>query len=82
MEEEHVLRYVRKHAPISYRKTGPVQAADEISCSLSKILTWLSTNNRQIFELQTTRLREQLQGHQFVFFDGPLLTEPGPGESS
>ncbi|KAK7752399.1 hypothetical protein SLS62_005552 [Diatrype stigma] len=36
----------------------------------------------KIFELQTARLREELQDHEFVFFDGPLLTEPGPGASA
>ncbi|KAL6805518.1 serine hydrolase domain-containing protein [Trichoderma sp. SZMC 28012] len=35
--------------------------------------------SRQIFEMQTVRLREALSSHEFVFIDGIVETEPSEG---
>ncbi|KAI0133843.1 serine hydrolase FSH [Xylariales sp. AK1849] len=36
----------------------------------------------KIFEMQTARLRQELDDHEFIFIDGPVATEPGPGANA
>lgn len=38
--------------------------------------------NAKIFEMQTARIREALDDHEFVFIDGPITTVPAEGASA